>query len=73
MKLHDVTIKEGSAVIALLAAIAFGVLGCVTDPIGIIDRSMLYLVAQFLIFAATALGMGATIQKMSNLVKEIKK
>lgn len=65
--------KDYLAILAVISAIGFGIAGTAIAPLGVIDSSMLYLIAQLLIFAATMLGFGQTIQKMSHLVDSIKR
>lgn len=64
--------KDRLATVAVLSAICFGIAGTVLPPQGVIDSSMLYLIAQLLIFAATMLGFGKTIERITNVVNEIK-
>lgn len=66
------TNKEILAAVSLFSAIAFGALGSFVAPQGIIDSSMLYLIAQFLVFSATLLGFGDTVHKIQKIAKEIK-
>lgn len=66
------TTKERLASIAAIAAIGFGIAGTAIPPHGIIDKSMLYLIAQLLIFSATLLGFGHTIEKVTEMVNDIK-
>lgn len=66
------TQKERLATIALLAAIGFGVAGTAIPPYGMIDKSMLYMIAQLLVFAATVMGFGHTIEKVSSLLGGMK-
>lgn len=72
MKTQDLTHKDYLAILTVISAIGFGIAGTVIAPLGVIDSSMLYLIAQLLIFAATMLGFGQTVQKMTNLVNAIK-
>lgn len=65
-------IKDRLATLSVVSAIGFGIAGTLIIPQGVIDSSMLYLIAQLLIFAATALGFGKTIEKVTNAVNEIK-
>lgn len=72
MKLSEMTIKDVYAGIALIVAVILSFCGCFLDPQGIIDTSMLYLIAQFLTLTATLLGMGSTVAKIQNIVKGIR-
>ena len=58
------------AYIATIASVGFGIAGTIIAPMGIIDSSMLYLIAQLLIFAATLLGFGTTISKVTDLINK---
>ena len=58
------------AYIATIASVGFGIAGTIIAPMGIIDSSMLYLIAQLLIFAATLLGFGTTISKVTDLINQ---
>lgn len=65
--------KERLASIAAISAIGFGIAGTAIPPCGIIDKTMLYLIAQLLIFSATLLGFGHTIEKVTEMVNDIKR
>lgn len=51
-----VKIKRILLVIAFVAAIGFGIGGFCVPPPGIIDSSVLWLIAQFLLFCCSVLG-----------------
>ena len=67
-----IVFKERLAAFATIAAVGFGIAGMALPPYGIIDSSILYIIAQLLIFAATLLGFGSTVEKVTNMVNEIK-
>nr|DAE93816.1 MAG TPA: hypothetical protein [Caudoviricetes sp.] len=52
-------IRTYSAIAALVGAVGFGVAGFCVNPVGIISDSVLYLIAQLLMYAALALGVDA--------------
>lgn len=69
MKLNN---RDILAYITTISAVGFGIAGTWIAPLGIIDASMLYLIAQLLIFAATLLGFGRTINKVTDLINQQK-
>ena len=64
--------KNNLAIFTTVSAVGFGVAGTVIAPMGIIDSSMLYLIAQLLIYSATAMGFGEVISKIVDIVTELK-
>lgn len=60
--------KDFLAALATVAAIGFGIAGTFIAPQGIIDSSMLYLIAQLLLYAATLLGFGSAVQKIAEML-----
>lgn len=52
-------IKIWSAIMMLLASIGFGIAGFCVSPVGELSESVLWLIAQFLMYAAMALGVDA--------------
>lgn len=52
-------IKIWSAIGMLASAVGFGVAGFCVEPVGEISDPVLWLIAQFLMYAALALGMDA--------------
>lgn len=52
-------IKIWSAIIMLVAAVGFGIAGFCVPPVGQLSDSTLWLIAQFLMYAATAMGVDA--------------
>lgn len=65
-------LKEKLAAFATISAVFFGAAGMALPPMGAIDKSVLYIIAQLLIFAATLLGFGSTVEKVTKMVDEIK-
>lgn len=61
--------KKTLAYLSFIAAAAFGAIGLLTPPVGEIDYSVLMLVAQFLLFCATLLGVDSYLDKMRDLMK----
>lgn len=47
------------AIVTLIAALCFGVAGFVVSPVGEVHDSVLWLIAQLLLFTASAFGLGA--------------
>lgn len=52
-------IKIWSAIMMLLASVGFGIAGFCVSPVGEVSESVLWLIAQFLMYAAMALGVDA--------------
>ena len=52
-------IKIYSAILMLIASVGFGVAGFCVSPVGELSESVLWLIAQFLMYAAMALGVDA--------------
>lgn len=52
-------IKIWSAIMMLLASVCFGIAGFCVSPVGELSESVLWLIAQFLMYAAMALGVDA--------------
>lgn len=56
-------VKLNLAIASFVFAVVFGVAGFIVAPLGVIDSTILYLIAQFLVLCATFLGLeGAGIQ-----------
>lgn len=55
-----------AAMWSLFAATGFGIAGFVVSPLGQVHDSVLWLIAQFLLFTSGALGLGAVAQSISN-------
>ena len=62
--------KRKIALMAFGSAVAFAAAGLILPPLGVIDGSVLLLCAQFLLFAATLLGVDGYYDKMRNLIKK---
>lgn len=58
--------KRFIAVLLVIAAIGFGVAGFCVPPVGIINSSVLWLIAQFLLFTASMLGIDVEALKILN-------
>ena len=67
------TVKDCYAGIVILVATVLSFMATLLPPQGIVDSSMLYLIAQWLLLAATLLGAGAIYEKMLNLFKKTAK
>lgn len=52
-------IKIWSAIMMLIASVGFGIAGFCVSPVGELSESVLWLIAQFLMYAAMALGVDA--------------
>ena len=67
MKFQDLiernALKAYLALIAFVFAIIFAFTGMFCDPRGIVDHTVLILIAQFLLFVATMLGLRIDISK----------
>lgn len=59
-------IKIVSALLMLAAAVGFGVAGFCVSPVGELSESVLWLIAQLLMYAATALGIDAYVSLAVN-------
>ena len=55
-----------AAMWSLLAATGFGIAGFIVSPTGEVHDSVLWLIAQFLLFTSGALGLGAVAQSINN-------
>lgn len=65
------TPKEILAATALAVASVLAVWGMLLPPVGDVEQNLLILIAQFLIFAATLLGIGGAFEKyLARLSKE---
>lgn len=56
-------VQKTLAIWAFVFAVLFGIAGFATPPPGEIDESVLYLCAQFLLLAASLLGVSAMVKK----------
>ena len=59
-------LRGASAILMLLFSIAISFVALFTPPPGVIDPSVLWLVAQALLFAASAFGLDAFIRQMTD-------
>lgn len=71
MKWEDIQLKDIYAGFALLVATVLSFVGTFLPPQGIVDSSMLYLIAQFLLLAATLLGFGNVYRKITNRLDKL--
>lgn len=55
--------KEILACMALIVASVLAIWGMLLPPVGAVEQNLLILVAQFLVFAATLLGIGSTFER----------
>ena len=62
--------KTFLSIAAFIAAVAFGMAGTWIAPAGIIDSSMLYFIAQLLLYSATMVGFGTTIGKVVDILSQ---
>lgn len=60
-----------SAMWSLFAATGFGVAGFIVSPTGELHDSVLWLIAQFLLFTSGALGLGAVAQSINNNMRKV--
>ena len=56
--------KEILALLALIVASVLAIWGMLLPPVGAVEHNLLILVAQFLVFAATLLGIGSTFERL---------
>ena len=56
--------KEILALMALIVASVLAIWGMLLPPVGAVEQNLLILVAQFLVFAATLLGIGSTFERL---------
>ena len=56
--------KESLACMALIVASVLAIWGMLLPPVGAVEQNLLILVAQFLVFAATLLGIGSTFERL---------
>ena len=56
---------------SLFAATGFGIAGFVVSPTGEVHDSVLWLIAQFLLFTSGALGLGAVAQSINNNMRKV--
>ena len=58
------TPKAVLAATALIVASMLAVWGMLLPPVGDVEQNLLILIAQFLVFAATLLGIGSTFERL---------
>lgn len=59
--------------IALIAAIALSSISLAIEPLGIVDTSVLYVVAQLLVYSASLLGIAHAVGEINKHFKNITK
>ena len=64
------SVKEILSAISLVVAAALSFMALLIEPVGKIDHSVLITIAQFLVFAATLLGVDAAYQRIRGLLKK---
>ena len=64
------TVKEILSAVALLVASIIAVWAMLLPPQGEVDQSILITIAQFLVFAATLLGVDSSIERLKKLLKK---
>lgn len=64
------TCKEILSCIALIVAATIAIWAMLLPPIGEVNQSVLITIAQFLVFAATLLGVEGSIDRLRKLLKK---
>lgn len=64
------TVKEILSAVALIVAGIIAVWAMLLPPQGEIDQSILITIAQFLVFAATLLGVDSSVERLKKLLKK---
>ena len=64
------SVKEILSAVALLVASIIAVWAMLLPPQGEVDQSILITIAQFLVFAATLLGVDSSIERLKKLLKK---
>ena len=62
--------KTKIAFLSWLSAVLFGTAGMLLPPLGVIDNSILMLIAQLLILCATLLGVESYVEKIRDMMKK---
>lgn len=62
--------KAKIAFLSWLSAVLFGTAGMLLPPLGVIDGSVLMLIAQLLILCATLLGVESYVDKIRDIMKK---
>ena len=63
------TVKNALAIFTVIVAAVLSIWALLLPPQGKIDQSVLFLTAQFLLFAATLLGVDLMLDKFRNFMK----
>ena len=64
------TVKEILSAVALIVAGIIAVWAMLLPPQGEVDQSILITIAQFLVFAATLLGVDSIVERLKKLLKK---
>ncbi len=64
------SVKEILSAVALIVASIIAIWAMLLPPQGEVDQSILITIAQFLVFAATLLGVDSSIERMKKLLKK---
>ena len=64
------TVKEILSAVALIVAGIIAVWAMLLPPQGEVDQSILITIAQFLVFAATLLGVDSSVERLNKLLKK---
>lgn len=58
---------------ALVSAVSIALCGVWIQPLGIVDSSLLYVVAQLLIYSASLLGISSAVAQIAKLIQNLNK
>ena len=64
------TVKEILSALSLIVASIIAIWAMLLPPQGEVDQSILITIAQFLVFAATLLGVDSSIERIKKLLKK---
>lgn len=64
------TVKEILSAVSLIVAGIIAVWAMLLPPQGEVDQSILITIAQFLVFAATLLGVDSSVERLKKLLKK---
>ena len=67
------TLKAIISVVAFLAAVVIGFIALFIPPTGIIDASVLWFIAQLLVFVSSLLGINLSIDNIKQVAEVVKK
>ena len=67
------TLKAIISVVAFLAAVVIGFIALFIPPTGIIDASVLWFIAQLLVFVSSLLGINVSIDNIKQVAEVVKK